>query len=66
MQPQVQQVLIKLEHLSTDRLAEVEDFIDFLQHKDQDKHLRHDFTNASVNSFKEAWDNPEDDDYDKL
>ena len=43
MQPQAQQMMEKLEHLSPDRLAEVEDFIDFLQQRDQDQHLRRDF-----------------------
>lgn len=32
-----------MEHLSPERLAEVDDFIDFLQQRDQDKSLRKDF-----------------------
>ena len=66
MQPQVQHVLEKLEHLSPDRLAEVEDFIDFLQQRDQDKRLRQDFAQASETAFNKVWDNDDDAIYDKL
>ena len=66
MQPQVQHVLEKLEHLSLDRLAEVEDFIDFLQQRDQDKHLRRDFARVSEAAFAKIWDNDSDAIYDSL
>ena len=66
MQPQVQHMLEKLEHLSPDRLAEVEDFIDFLQQRDQDKRLRQDFARASEAAFAKVWDNDEDAIYDQL
>ena len=39
MQPQVEHMLEKLEHLSPERLAEVEDFIDFLNQRDQGQAL---------------------------
>ena len=45
MQPQVEQMVEKLEHLSPNRLAEVADFINFLQQCDQDKQLRKDDSN---------------------
>ncbi|EQA34897.1 hypothetical protein LEP1GSC047_1970 [Leptospira inadai serovar Lyme str. 10] len=35
MRPQIQQVIQKLEHLSPRRLAEVDDFIDFIRHRDE-------------------------------
>ncbi len=66
MQPQVQYVLEKLEHLSPDRLAEVEDLIDFLQQRDQDKRLRRDFSGASETAFAKIWDNDDDAIYDTL
>lgn len=66
MQPQIQHVLEKLEHLSPDRLAEVEDFIDFLQQRDQDKRLRQDFTQGSEAAFNKVWDNDDDAIYDQL
>lgn len=66
MQPQVKQVIEKLEHLSPGRLAEVADFIDFLQQRDQDKSLRQDYAQASEASFNKVWDNDDDAIYDEL
>lgn len=66
MQPQVEHMLEKLEHLSPDRLAEVEDFIDFLSQRDQEKCLRQDYTQASEDAFKKVWDNDDDAIYDSL
>ena len=66
MQPQVQHVVEKLEHLSPERLTEVEDFIDFLRQRDNDQHLRMDFTRASESTFAQAWDNDDDAVYDQL
>lgn len=67
MQPQVEHILEKLEHLSPDRLAEVEDFIDFLSQRDQDKRLRQDYTQAFARTlFSKVWDNDDDAIYDSL
>lgn len=66
MQPQVEHMLEKLEHLTPDRLAEVEDFIDFLHQRDQDKRVKQDFKQASENAFNQVWDNDEDAVYDNL
>lgn len=66
MQPQLQHMLEKLEHLSPERLAEVEDFIDFLQQRDKDKGLRQDYAHASEAAFAKVWDNDEDAIYDQL
>ena len=66
MQAQLEQMLEKLEHLSPDRLAEVEDFIDFLQQRDQDRRLRQNYAQASETAFNKVWDNDEDAVYDKL
>ncbi len=66
MQAQVEQMVEKLEHLSPNRLAEVADFIDFLQQRDQDKQLKKDYTQASEASFNKVWDNEEDAIYDTL
>jgi len=66
MQAQVEQMVEKLEHLSPNRLAEVADFIDFLQQRDQDKQLKQDYSQASEASFNKVWDNEEDAIYDTL
>jgi uncharacterized membrane protein len=66
MASQAQHMLEKLAHLSPDRLIEVEDFIDFLQQRDQDKRVRHDFSHATEASFSKVWDNSDDALYDRL
>lgn len=66
MQPQTQRLLEKLERLSPARLAEVEDFVLFLDHRDQDQRLRQDYSQASEASFSKVWDNDEDAIYDSL
>lgn len=66
MQPQVEHMLEKLEQLSPDRLAEVEDFIDFLQQRDQDRALRRDFAYASEGTLSKIWINDDDAIYDAL
>ncbi len=66
MQTQVTHVMRKLQHLSPERLAEVDDFIEFLQQRDQDKSLRHDFAGASEAAFAKIWDNDDDAIYDNL
>ncbi len=66
MQPQVKQMIEKLKHLSPARLAEVADFIDFIQQRDQDKRLRQDYAQASEATFNKVWDNDDDAIYDKL
>ena len=66
MQSQVEHMLEKLEHLSSDRLAEVEDFIDFLSQRDQNRRLQQDFKHASEQAFNKVWDNDDDAIYDSL
>jgi hypothetical protein len=64
MSPHIHNVVEKLEHLSAERLAEVEDFIDFLQQRDLNNRLRHDFAQASEVAFSKVWDNDDDAIYD--
>ena len=66
MQPQLDQMMRKLKHLSPDRLAEVEDFIDFIQLRDRDRILRQDLAHASEAAFSDVWDNDVDAIYDQL
>jgi len=66
MENKVQQVIKKLEHLPEDRLAEVEDFIDFLSQKDREYRMRKDFAQGAEASFQKVWDNEDDAAYDKL
>lgn len=66
MNTQARQVISKLEQLSPERLAEVEDFIDFLQQRDCDRVARKDLASASESAFAAVWDNEEDAIYDDL
>jgi hypothetical protein len=66
MQPQLEQMTEKLEDLSPERLAEVEDFIDFLRQRDRDRLLRREYAHASEAAFAKVWDNDEDAIYDNL
>jgi len=60
------QLLEKISRLPPDRVAEVEDFVDFLAQRDTDRHLVRDAAGASEAAFAKVWDNPEDDLYDRL
>jgi hypothetical protein len=61
------EVLIeKIQKLSPDRLAEAEDFVDFIRLRDQERALTRDATTASTSAFAAVWSNPEDDVYDAL
>ena len=53
-----QSILEKLWSLSPDRLAEVEDFVDFLVHRQAAGQL-------ATAAFTRVWDNPADADYDR-
>lgn len=66
MQAQLKQMMEKLEHLSPNHLAEVEDFIDFIQQRDRDRLLRQNYARASEAAFAKVWDNDEDAIYDQL
>lgn len=60
------QILEKIRQCSPTQLAEIEDFIDFLSQRDQDRQLVHAATGVSESSFAQVWDNPEDAIYDDL
>jgi hypothetical protein len=61
-----QLLLEKLRALPPKRRAEVEDFVDFLTHREEEQRLTHSATQASEPVFKAIWDNPEDAEYDRL
>lgn len=66
MSQQIDQVVEKLGNLSAARLAEVEDFIDFLRQRDLDARQRLEFARASESSFAKVWENEDDAIYDSL
>ena len=59
-------LLEKISRLPPERVAEVEDFVDFLSQRDTDRQLVAAAGRASEPAFAKVWDNPEDAVYDKL
>lgn len=60
------QLLAKIRTLSPARIAEVEDFVDFLRLRDDDARLTRAAARLSEDAFARVWDNPDDADYDPL
>lgn len=56
----------KIRAPSPDKKVEVEDFVDFLSQRGQDRLLDRSAAKLSEQVFRKAWDNPEDADYDRL
>lgn len=56
----------KLNALSIERLHEVEDFVDFLRSREQDRALIRAASAVSAPAFAAVWSNPDDDVYDAL
>ncbi len=61
-----QAIIEKIKGLPPERVAEVEDFVDFLRARNDDQRLTQAATKASAPAFNKVWDNPEDADYDRL
>jgi hypothetical protein len=66
MQTNTEALFEKIQTLSPDRLAEVEDFVDFVRFRDQERALTRDAASASAPAFAAIWNNTEDDCYDVL
>jgi hypothetical protein len=59
-------ILSKIRGLPPDKVAEVEDFIDFLRQRQDDLQLTRAASKLAEKAFKEVWDNREDAAYDRL
>jgi len=65
--PPVSNTLIKkIEALSAERIAEIEDFVDFIRLREQERPLAAAAAVASAPAFAAVWSNPEDDVYDAI
>jgi hypothetical protein len=63
----IEQVLIdKIRQLPAQRLAEVEDFVDFLRTREDERRLTQAAAKMAESSFAAAWDNDEDAAYDRM
>jgi hypothetical protein len=56
----------KLKSLPPERMAEVEDFVDFLRTRDEERALARAATRAAEPAFAAVWDNDDDAAYDRL
>jgi hypothetical protein len=56
----------KIQALPPERITEVEDFVDFLGLREQERTLARAAAAASAPAFAAIWSNPEDDVYDAL
>ncbi|MDO9166050.1 MAG: hypothetical protein Q7U13_08080 [Rhodoferax sp.] len=63
---QAKSLIEKITALPAERVAEVEDFVDFLSQREHGLALTRAGTAASAPAFAAVWDNPEDAAYDAL
>jgi hypothetical protein len=56
----------KIEALPAERIAEIEDFVDFIRLREQERALIRAAAATSAPAFATVWSNPEDDIYDAL
>ena len=61
-----QALIEKMRQLPPQRLAEVEDFVDFLRAREDDVHLARAAATASEAAFTTVWNNEDDAAYDRL
>jgi len=61
-----QALLEKLKRLPPERIAEVENFVDFLQSRDEARGVVRSAMTSSEATFAKVWDNEDDAVYDKL
>lgn len=60
------ELIEKIRSLPADKLAEVEDFVDFLRQREEERWLAQALSSASEAAFAKVWDNLDDAEYDRL
>lgn len=63
---QTQELFDKIQSLPPEKIAVIEDFVEFLRQRDDDHHLTAAAAKLSKKSFQNVWDNPDDAEYDNL
>ena len=64
--PNAHALLEKIQALPPERIAEVEDFVEFIAARERERSLAHAAATASAPAFAAIWNNSEDDVYDAL
>ena len=63
---QIANLIEKIRILPPEKLVEVEDFVDFLRQREEDRWLIRGAAKLSEAAFQKVWDNPDDAAYDQL
>ena len=66
MPAHTQALIEKIEALPAERIAEIEDFVDFIRLREQERTLTRAAAATSAPAFAAIWSNPDDDAYDAL
>jgi hypothetical protein len=64
--PDAEALLVKIKALPAERIAEIEDFVDFIRLREEERALTRAAASASTSAFAAIWSNPDDDVYDAL
>lgn len=64
--PNEAELLEKIRALPADKIAEVEDFVEFLQQKSEAAQLVSAVSSIAEPAFNKIWNNPDDAEYDEL
>jgi len=64
--PNIQPLLEKIQALPVERIAEIEDFVEFIAAREQERSLTRAASAVSTPAFAAIWNNPEDDAYDAI
>jgi len=66
MPANTQTLIEKIQTLPAERISEVEDFVDFIRLREQERALTRAAAATSAPAFAAIWNNPDDDAYDAL
>jgi hypothetical protein len=66
MPADTQALIEKIQALPAERISEVEDFVDFIRLREQERALTRAAAATSAPTFAAIWNNPDDDAYDAL
>ena len=64
--PNPHALMAKIQALPLERIAEVEDFVEFVTAREHERSVSRAAAAASAPSFARIWDNPDDDAYDGI
>ena len=64
--PNTQALLAKIQALPIERIAEIEDFVEFIAAREQERSLTRAASESSAPVFAAIWSNSEDDAYDAI